>query len=86
MLRPPKLIGLYRPLLVMLPGLAVTVKAVMGLPPLAPGAVNCIVAVPPFIVALALVGEPGTVIGVTAFEGPERGPLPAIVVANTLNV
>src|SRR6185436_20476995 len=58
----------------------------MALPPLSAGAVKVTVACVLPAVALALVGAPGTVLGVTLFDGTEAGPGPAAFVAMTVNV
>jgi hypothetical protein len=58
----------------------------MALPPLEAGAAQEIVACPLAAVADTLVGAPGTVNGVTALEAAEVGPLPAALVAVTVNV
>jgi hypothetical protein len=36
--------------------------------------------------AVTPVGAPGTVIGVTLFDGADAGPVPAVLVAVTVNV
>ena len=65
---------------------AVTVYPVIAEPPLLEGAVQLIdaEAFPP--VAFTLVGAPGTVAGVTAFDALEAGPVPTPLVAVTVNV
>ena len=55
------------------------------LPPLL-GAVQLTVACPFPAVAVTFVGAPGTVMGVTAFEGLDAGPLPMAFVAVTVKV
>jgi hypothetical protein len=64
----------------------------MTLPPFEAGAVKLSVAWALSAVAVALVGAPGTVAGVTLFtgvtelDGPEAGPVPISFVAVTMNV
>ena len=58
----------------------------MAAPPFETGAVKLIeaCALPP--VAVPMVGEPGTVAGVTEFEGDDAVPVPTELVAVTVNV
>jgi hypothetical protein len=58
----------------------------MGVPPLLTGAVKLTLAVVLPGVATTLVGLPGTLNGVTLFEGAEAAPGPAAFVATTVNV
>ena len=69
-----------------MPGLEVTVYEVIGLPPFEAGAVKLTVAWALPAVAETPVGAPGTVAGVTLFEGDEAGPVPMALVAVTVNV
>ena len=64
----------------------VTLYEVIALPPSDTGAVHDTLAeaLPP--VALTSVGAPGTVNGVTLFDGNEAGLLPTTFVATTVNV
>ena len=67
-------------------GLEVTVYPVIALPPLLAGAVNATVACVLPAVAVTAVGAPGTVMGVTLFEGAEGALEPAAFVATTVKV
>ncbi len=58
----------------------------MGEPPWLAGGVNDTVAAPIPGVAVPIVGAPGTVRGVTGFDGADWGPLPAMLVACTVKV
>ena len=58
----------------------------MELPPLEAGALQDAVAWPLPLVALTLVGAPGTVRGVTADEALEKEEVPATLVARTVKV
>src|SRR5215831_16053642 len=58
----------------------------MLLPPLVAGAVQLTVAWAFPAVAVTAVGAPGTVAGVTALDAAEAGPVPAALVAVTVNV
>ncbi len=58
----------------------------IALPPSEPGAVQLTPAEAFPAVALPIVGAPGTVLGVTAFEAPESGEVPIAFVAATLKV
>ena len=69
-----------------LSGLEVAVYCVIGLPPSSAGAANVTVACAVPAVALTPVGAPGTVVGVTAFDGDDAGPGPMALVAVTVNV
>ena len=57
---------------------------VTGLPPLDEGAFQLMVAWPFPAIAVTLVGAPGTVKGVTALEGDEADPYPAVFAAVTV--
>jgi len=76
-------IGLDGPVAVMLAGLEVTVYVVIELPPFEAGGVKLTVACAFPAVAESPVGAPGTVTGVTAFEGTDAGPAPIALVAVT---
>jgi hypothetical protein len=71
---------------VILPGLDVAVYEVITEPPLLPGAVNGTVAVVPEIVAVPIVGAPGTVNGVALLLAALAEPVPTEFVAVTVNV
>src|SRR5947209_20508256 len=58
----------------------------MAEPPLDAGAVNVTVACALPAIAVTPVGAPGTVIGVTAFDGADGGPVPTALVAVTVKV
>lgn len=58
----------------------------MVLPPLLAGTVKATNAVPLPEVAVPIVGAPGTVAGVTLLEAAEATPVPAKLVAVTVNV
>ena len=62
----------------------VTVYPVTGEPPLFAGAVHETVAEELFAVALTLVGAPGTVDGVAAFDAADAVPVPMTLVATTV--
>jgi len=84
---PVTVIGLAVPVWVMPPGLEVTAKEVMGLPPSEAGALKLMVAWALPAVAVTPVGAPGTVgAGVTLFEGADTGPVPTPLVAVTVKV
>jgi hypothetical protein len=71
------------------PGLEVTVYPVIGEPPLFKGAVNDTVACAFPLVAVPIVGMPGTVvkgIGITEFEADPGELLPFVFSAITVNV
>ena len=68
------------------PGEEVTVYFVIAEPPLLVGAVHDTEASPLPAVAVTLVGAPGTVRGVTAFEASAASESPAVLVATTVNV
>jgi hypothetical protein len=55
-------------------------------PPLLPGAVNAMDALAFPAAAVPMAGAPGTVTGVTLLETPEAEPVPAALVAVTVNV
>ena len=59
---------------------------VIGEPPLEAGGVNATVACALPAVAVPIVGAPGTVAGVTLFDGAEASPVPTAFVAVTVNV
>jgi hypothetical protein len=59
---------------------------VIGLPPLLTGAVKLTLACPLPAVAVAPVGAPGTVLGVTLLDGADASLEPAMFVATTVNV
>jgi hypothetical protein len=67
-------------------GFEVTVYPVTALPPLEAGALKVTVAWALPAVAVPIVGAPGTVAGVTLFEAAEAAPVPAELVAVTVNV
>lgn len=67
-------------------GKEVAVKLVIGDPPLLAGGVKATVAWALPAVASGAVGAPGTVAGVTLFDGAEAEPVPAVLVALTVNV
>ena len=73
------------PVAVIPPGLDVTVYPVIGLP-LFDGAIKLTVALPLPCIADTFVGAPGTVLGVTEFDGADAGPVPPVFVAVTVNV
>ena len=64
----------------------VTRYDVMGEPPFDAGGVNATSARPLNALAATIVGAPGTVAGVTVFEGAEAGPVPTELVAVTVKV
>jgi hypothetical protein len=68
------------------PGCAVMRKPVMGSPPVAAGAVKLTAADASPAMADTAVGAPGTVAGVTAADGVDSGPSPALFVACTVTV
>jgi hypothetical protein len=87
--KPKTVSGPDDPMAIFPSGLDVTVYKVIGLPPLDAGGKKLTVACALFAVALAPVGGPGTVTGVTGvtlFDGAEAGPVPAAFVAVTVNV
>jgi hypothetical protein len=84
--RPVTVIGLAAPVAVSPPGDAVTVYSVIGDPPFDAGAAKLAVACSFPVVAATATGAPGTVNGVTAFEGADAGPVPTALVAVTVNV
>ena len=59
---------------------------VIALPPFEAGAVKLTVACALPAVAVAAVGAPGTVAGVTLLEGADAGPAPTALVAVTVKV
>ena len=68
------------------PGDAVTVYPVIVAPPFDPGAVHDTTTWVLPDAPTTLVGAPGTVAGVTATDGTEASPGPALLVAVTVNV
>ncbi len=66
----------------------VTVYWVSELPPVLLGAVQLTWADPTPAVAVTPVGAPGTLgaLGVTELDGEDSGPVPAVLVADTVNV
>ena len=68
------------------PGEEVAVNDVMADPPLLAGGVKVTVACALPRVAVPIVGAPGTVEGVTLFDGAEAGPVPEAFVAATVKV
>lgn len=68
------------------PVLAVTVYEVIELPPSAAGGHQLTVALVFPATATTFVGAPGTVRGVTGFDGSDGGPLPTMFTATTVNV
>jgi hypothetical protein len=85
-------IGLAEPLAACPPGDAATLYDVIAEPPFEAGAVKLTVAWPSPATADTPDGAPGTVepaggaAGVTAFDGEDAAPVPALLVAVTLNV
>ena len=63
-----------------------TSKRVIAAPPLLAGGVNDTVACALPAIALAAVGAPGSVAGVTVFDAPEAGPVPTMLAAVTVKV
>ena len=55
-------------------------------PPVEEGAIQLTVACVLPAIAVTLVGAPGTVAGVTAFDALEDAPAPTVLVATTVNV
>jgi hypothetical protein len=68
------------------PGDEVTTYPVMALPPFDAGAVQLTPALVLPEVAITLVGAPGTVAGVTEFDGADAEPGPNVLLATTVNV
>ena len=68
------------------PTMGVTTYPVSGEPPVEVGAVHLTVAAVLRPVAVTLVGAPGVVAGVTAFDAADCGPVPTAFVAATLKV
>jgi len=79
-------IGDAGPLAVKPPGDDVAVYDVIGEPPFEAGGVNATVASESPAAAAPITGAPGTVAGVTLFEGSDAGPVPVEFVAATVNV
>ena len=84
--RPVTVIGLDVPVAVIFSGEDVTVYDMMGLPPFEAGAEKLTVACALPAVAVAPVGAPGAVAGVTLLEGLDAGPVPMAFVAVTVKV
>ena len=63
-----------------------TVYEVMAEPPFDAGGVNATIARPLPAAVAVMAGAPGTVAGVTLFEGADAGPVPRALVALTVNV
>jgi hypothetical protein len=82
---PVTIIGLAEPFTLILPGVEVTVYPVIADPPFA-GAVNATEACAFPAVAVPIVGDPGTVEGVTEFEAELGKLLPVAFIAITVNV
>ncbi len=68
------------------PGEDVTVYCVIDAPPLDAGAVHETVASALPLAAYTPIGAPGTVAGITALDAPDADPVPALLVAVTVNV
>ena len=79
-------VQVWPPLAGVVESAAVTVYPVIGLPPSKSGADQVTLALAWAPVAVPMVGTPGTVAGVTAFEGEEGGPVPTPLVAVTVKV
>ena len=73
------------PLAVKVPGLALTVYAVTGLPPLSAGAAKLTLTCPLPGTAATEVGAPGMVAGVTGPLAALAGPRPSALTALTVN-
>jgi hypothetical protein len=84
--KPVTVKGEAPPVAVKPPGLDVTVYEVMADPPLVTGAEKVIVASPLPLVAVPIVGAPGTVAGVAAPLGLEEILVPMALVAVTVKV
>ena len=80
------MIGEPAPLALMPPGVDVAAYDVIAEPPLEAGGVNVTVACALPAAAVPIVGGPGTAAGVTLLEGADAGPVPAALVAVTVNV
>jgi hypothetical protein len=78
--------GLPAPVPMEPPGLAVTVYCVIATPPLLVGGPKLTVAARLPAAAETAVGAPGTVPGITLVDGADAGPVPAELVAVTVNV
>jgi hypothetical protein len=74
------------PLALKLPGEDVTVYDVIGAPPFEAGGVNATPACALPAAAMTSAGAPGSVAGVTLFEGADASPVPTELVAVTVNV
>jgi hypothetical protein len=83
--RPVTVIGLVVPVPV-LPSFDVTVYEIIGLPPFDVGVVKLTIARVLPGVAVAPVGAPGTVAGVTGLDDADAGPVPTAFVAVTVKV
>ena len=86
MVRPLSTRGDPGPLTVIPPGEDVAVYEVIGKPPFEAGAVNATPACVLPATARVIVGAPGSVAGVTLFEGAEASPVPTALVAVTVKV
>jgi hypothetical protein len=89
LIKPLTINGLDDPEAVKLPGLEVTVYDVIASPPSEAGAVKETVACALPMVAVPMVGVPGTVapaVGETELEAPLVEPVPDALVAVTVNV
>jgi len=86
LVRPVTVIGDAAPLATIPPGDEVAVYVVIAEPPVEAGGVNATVACALPAVAVPIVGGPGTAPGVTLFVGADAGPVPAALVAVTVNV
>ena len=87
MASPVTVIGLAVPVALRLPGLALTVYPVIGLPPLEAGALKLTtaLALPPL--AVPMTGAPGALMaGVTLLLAAEALPVPTALVAVTVKV
>ena len=84
--RPVTVIGELPPVPVNPPGLEVTVYEVIALPPLLAGGVNETVTCPLPLTPETLVGAPGVVAGTTELLVADALPVPAALVAVTVNV
>jgi hypothetical protein len=79
-------IGLVVPLAVTPPGEDVTMYPVIGAPPFDTGGVNLTTADRGPAAAVPIRGAPGAVAGVTARDGVDGAPVPAVLVAVTVKV
>jgi len=83
---PVTVIGEAEPVPLMPPGLEVTTYPMIAEPPLLAGGVKATEACALPALAVPMVGAPGTVAGVTEFDGAEAGPGPTAFVAVTVKV